>query len=185
MAGQIQCGNCETMVPDDSALSDDKRTPCPKCGSKARIHNVQVSCTVSVSVTATATVITYPQSLLTLARSFINQGHFQMATIVCHMACEIAVERALSAGFVARGIPDLEEPIEKLLNGYNMGGNDRLRKLYTALTKDEIQNKPFWAEYKASAERRNAIIHCGASVDKPEAEKSFATATSFVTHLKQ
>jgi len=185
MAGQIQCGNCKTMVPDGSTLSDDKRTPCPKCGSKARISNVQVSCSVGVSATATATVITYPQSLLTLARSFIDEGHFQMATIVCHMACEIAAERALSAGFAAREIPDLEEPIEKLLNGYNMGGNDRLRKLYTALTKDEIQNEPFWAEYKASGERRNAIVHRGASVDKPAAEKSFAAATSFVGHLKQ
>jgi len=129
-------------------------------------------------------VITYPQALLTLAQKYIDDGGFQMATVVCHMACEIAVERALSAGFVARGIADLEEPIEKLLNGFNMG-NDRLRKLYTTLTKDEIQNEPFWAEYKASAERRNAIIHRGATVDKPTAEKSLATAKSFVAHLKQ
>jgi hypothetical protein len=37
-----------------------------------------------------------------------------MATILCHMACEIAVERALSAAFAARGISELEQPIEKL-----------------------------------------------------------------------
>jgi hypothetical protein len=133
---------------------------------------------------ATATVIPYTQRLIDTARGFIDQGHHQMAVIVCHMACEIATERALSQAFARRGIQDLEEPVEKLLNGYNMG-NDRIRKLYTALTKDEIEKEPFWAEFKASAERRNGIIHRGDIVDQPAAERSLRAATSFVAHLGQ
>ena len=180
------CNNCGASITDDSPSGDpSQRKPCPQCGSLARRFDVGLSERTTAADSVVGVVITYPQSFLSLARSFIDQGQFQMATIVCHMACEIAAERALSAGFAARGIPDLEEPILKPFNGYNMGGNDKLRKLYTALTNDEIQKTPFWADYKASADRRNAIIHRGASVDKPESEKSFAAATSFVAHLKQ
>jgi hypothetical protein len=51
-----------------------------------------------------ATVITYPQKLLTLAGRLIDEGEFGIAIVVAHMACEIATERSLSEAFVAKGI---------------------------------------------------------------------------------
>ena len=178
----VQCANCKMTLPDDSSLPDDKRTPCPKCGSKGRIHLVEVTDGIGAGSTATAVVITYPQSLLNLAKIFMNQGHFSIAVVVAHMACEIASERAISAAFAARGIPELEDPVESFLNGYKLG-NPRIRQLYTALTRDEIERNPFWEEFKASGDRRNAIIHRGATVDKTTAEKSLKAAHELVAHL--
>lgn len=100
------------------------------------------------------------------------------------MACEVGTETALTAAFAARGIPDLEEPVEALMNGYNLG-NERHRKLYSALARDDIQKEQFWQEFKESAERRNKIVHKRANVSKAEAEASLKAATDFVAHLKQ
>jgi hypothetical protein len=184
MENQVQCSDCKTLLPDDSALPDEQRTPCPKCGSKGRIQQRLIIDGLTFEVKATGKVISYPQTLLSIAKGLIDRGQFGIAIIVCHMACEVAVERALSASFAARGIADLEEPVEKLLNGFNLG-NHRTRKLYTALTKDQIEVATFWNDFTASAERRNKIIHRGATADKGEAEKSFKAASSLVGHLKQ
>ena len=70
------------------------------------------------------------------------------------------------------------------LSGYNLA-NNRIRKLYTALTGDEIQNQPFWQKYAESATRRNRIIHQGATVGKAEAEESLKTASDLVRHLNR
>jgi DNA-directed RNA polymerase subunit RPC12/RpoP len=177
-----QCANCKMALPDDSDLSDDKRTPCPRCGSKGRIRSVETTDGIGLSSITDVVLITYPQSLLNLAKIFIDQGHFSIALIVAHMACEIASERAISAAFAARGISDLEEPVESFLNGYNLG-NPRIRQLYTALTRDEIEKNPFWEEFQVSGDRRNAVIHRGATVDKTTAEKSLKAATDLVAHL--
>jgi hypothetical protein len=100
------------------------------------------------------------------------------------MACEIAVEKALGLGFGRRGIPDLEEPIEAFMNGYNLA-NDRIRNVYVALTKDDVHKEVFWEEFKVSASRRNAIMHKGAQATKDQAEASLKAAVDLVAHLKQ
>ena len=90
----------------------------------------------------------------------------------------------MTEAFKAKGIEYLEEPIEKLLPSNNLG-NDKTRKVYTALTGDEIQNQPFWQRFTESATRRNRISHNGATVGLVEAEASLAVAKEFVAHLKK
>jgi hypothetical protein len=80
--------------------------------------------------------------LLTLSRKLIDDGEFGIAIVVAHMACEIATERTLSEAFAAKGIPYLEDSVTDLLSGYNLA-NPRIRKLYTALTGDDLANAPF------------------------------------------
>jgi hypothetical protein len=159
-----------------------QRLPCPNCGSTARAFSVQAEVAATASATATVEIITYPQNLLGVARRLIEDGQFSIAVIVAHMACEIAVERSLSESFSRKGIQYLEEPACDLLNGYNLA-NDRIRKLYSALTGDEIQTQPFWGRFKESATRRNLIIHQGVIVGKAEAEESFKAATDLVANL--
>jgi hypothetical protein len=103
----------------------------------------------SSSVTAQATIITYPQKLLTLARRLIDDGEPSVAVVVAHMACDIATERSLTEAFVTKGIPHLEDSVTDFLNGYNLA-NERLRKFYTALTGDEVQKATFWEGFKES-----------------------------------
>jgi hypothetical protein len=129
-------------------------------------------------------LFSYAQALLSIARSLINQGHFNIAIVTSHMACEVATEKALGAAFASRGIADLEEAVEALMNGYNLA-NDRHRKLYCALARDDIHKQPFWQQFKESAEGRNKIIHKGANASKVEAESSLKAAIDLVAHLKQ
>jgi hypothetical protein len=72
---------------------------------------------------------------------------------------------------------------KKSLNGYNLG-NDRIRKLYTALTGDDVHKSAFWPKFKDSAKRRNATIHAGVRVSKTEAEESCNAASNLLAHLK-
>lgn len=132
----------------------------------------------------TAQVITYPQKLLVLAQRLIDSEEFSISVVVAHMACEVATDRAFTDAFKAKGIEYLEEPIEKLLPSNNLG-NKSVRKIYTALTGDEIQDQPFWPQFTESATRRNKISHNGATVGQVEAEASLAVAKEFVAHLKK
>lgn len=138
---------------------------------------------ITSHLTAQVELITYPQNLLNFARRLIDEGQFSIAVVVAHMACEIATERSLSESFNRKGLKYLEEPIYEFLNGYNLA-NDKIRKLYTALTGDEIQKQPFWEKFKNSARCRNHIVHEGITVKKAEAENSFEAARDLITHLK-
>ena len=146
--------------------------------------HVRVEENVRVSDEFHAEVITYPQHLLNFSSKLINDGQFSIAAIVCHMACEIATERTLSASFAKKGIEYLQESVLKLFSGYSLS-NERLRRFYTALTGDEIQKQPFWREFDKLATRRNDILHRGKIIGKDDANKSLEVAHTFVAHLKQ
>jgi hypothetical protein len=118
---------------------------------------------------AQAGVVTYPQRLMNIAQSLIDdEGQFSFAVVVAHTACEIATERSLDEAFVAKGISDrLQDWVKSFNYGYNLGSH-RIRGLYTALTEDEPQKEhAFWQKFKASVERRNSIVHNGALLAKP------------------
>ena len=128
MAGQIECGGCHAQIPDDSALPDDRRTPCPHCQSKARIHSAHVTTAVGTSVSILWNVISYTDKLFDTARRLFHEGEYGIAVVVAHMACEVAVERALTKEFAARGLEYLEDAVTGMMSGYNLG-NDRHCKL--------------------------------------------------------
>jgi hypothetical protein len=136
-----------------------------------------------VGGSATATVITYPEALLSTARSLIDGGEFSIAVVVAHMAREISAERSLSRAFAVKGIADIEDAVEDLLPGYNLA-NERVRNLYNALTGNEIQRQAFWQGFRESAIRRNRIVHQGLIVNQADAEASFNAASDLVAYLK-
>jgi hypothetical protein len=181
----VLCGQCGESIVDESPSGDPaQRGPSPKCGSTVRAFSVEAHFTASAQATVQAEVVTYPQNLLFLARTLIDEGRFGIAVIVAHLACEIATERSLSEAFVTKGLQYLEASVDEFLNGCNLA-NDRFRKLYSAMTGDEIQTAPFWNKFKESAQRRNNIIHGGTIVGKTEAEESYRAAADLVAHLKK
>ncbi len=185
MSTGITCGQCSQPITGESPSGDPaRRKPCPKCGSTSRAFSVHMQATVSLSGTLQAEVTTYPQTLLSAARSLIDEGQFSIAVVVAHMACEIATERSLSESFAKKGVQYLDEPVTDLLNGYNLA-NERIRKLYSAFTGDEVQKAGFWLKFKESATRRNQIVHAGAIVGKAEAEESYKAASDLVANLKR
>ncbi len=179
------CGSCGCLITDEDPSGEPAlRKPCPQCGSLARAFSLEIHATVHVSVSAEGTVVTYPQTLLGTCKGLIEDGQFGISVVVAHMACEVSVERALTAAFSAKGIEYLEDPVREFLNGYNLA-NGRNRKLYTALTDEHIEQQPFWQAFTESATRRNRLVHGGAHVSREEAESSFRAASAFVSYLSR
>jgi hypothetical protein len=136
-----------------------------------------------VSLSAIAVLLTYAESLLKSVRSLIDQGEYSIAIVAAHIACEVSAERAFSRAFAAKGIASLEEPVEDLLPGFNLA-NERVRKLYNALSGVEIEKQPFWQAFKASATRRNKVVHNGLIAEQAHAEDSYKAACDLVAFLK-
>jgi hypothetical protein len=177
------CAQCGIPIADESPTGDPaQRKPCKNCGSLARAFNVSIAETISVSMAAQVEALTYPQSLLAAAKSLIDMNHFGISVVVMHMACEIATDRTISEYLIKNGIQYMEESINDLINGYNLA-NPRIRNLYTALTGDDIQNKPFWQQFVESAKRRNNIIHKGLIIGESEAKDSYAAVSDILKHL--
>jgi hypothetical protein len=184
MAESTACGQCGELLTESANTSIENRQPCPKCGSTRRRVSIEARGSVSVSGTATLTLITYPTALLTIAQSLIDQGHFNIAIVTSHMACEVAAERAFDAAYAAKNLATLGEAIDEFMNGHNLGG-EKNRKIYNALTGTKIENEPFWFRFKKASEKRNSIVHKGGQASKKEAEDALQAAKELITHLKQ
>lgn len=181
--GHAFCKDCGTeIIQDDKESNPTEKNPCPKCGSTVRRYEVSVTAIGTATATVTASLIPHPVRLLSIARKLLDDGEFAISIVVMHMACEVSVARALTRAFQSRGIPDLEEPVEDFLSGYNLG-NPRLRNLFNTMTLKAIHKEPFWKPFKESATRRNKIIHNGATATKAEAEDSFNATSELIKSL--
>ncbi len=54
---RVLCGNCETVLDEDSGLKPEERQPCPACGSTARKFEVAITTMIGTEVTASVGVI--------------------------------------------------------------------------------------------------------------------------------
>jgi len=145
---------------------------------------MEAKISLGLSATVTATVIRYPKALLTIVQSLIDQGHFNIAIVTSHMACEVATERAFDAAYAAKNLEPLGEAVDGLMNGNSLA-NDKHRKLYNALTGTQIEKESFWPRFKAASDKRNSIVHKGGHANKTEAEDALQAAIDLVAYLKQ
>jgi len=184
VAESSACGNCAEPLTELASTPIEKRQPCPKCGSTCRSFSVEARASIKFSASCSAEVITYPKALLTIAQGLVDQGHFSIAIITSHMACEVAAERAFDAAYAAKKLELLGEAVDSLMNGHNLG-NDKHRRLWNALTGTELEKEPFWSRFKSASEKRNSIVHRGGLANKGDAEAALQAATDLITHLKQ
>ncbi len=183
--GNVSCGECGTVLyGQSSSLAPSNRRPCPRCGSTKRSISVQASESIKFSsaVTAQADVITYTQSLLNTARELGNLNQYNPAIIMAHQAFEIASETAVARALAGKRHRSPKEIEKSPLSGYNLA-DDRTRELYTVLTGDDIQEQPFWQQFKEFVALRNQIVHSNKIASRAEAEAALKAATSMVNHL--
>jgi hypothetical protein len=182
----VSCGECGRLLAAEGTSPPPEGTPCPGCGSVRRNFTLAVEAGeyIITGESVEAKVVDYPHVLLDEARDLIARRQHGIAVVVAHMACEVAVQRALSAAFVKRNIRDLEDSVSDFFSGYNLS-NARLRAFYTALTGDTIQDVPFWQAFKDSAARRNKIVHEGRTATEAEAQASTDAASRFVEHVSR
>jgi len=125
----------------------------------------------------------YAETLLTSAKAQISEGQFGFAVILCQMAAEYYTEITFDALFNKKNVPELIDPIEGLLNNYNIR-NERVFALFNVLSGDTIQRQSFWNDLTKHTKLRNAIIHKRYVPSKDEAEMSVTCVERLVTHLK-
>ncbi len=122
-------------------------------------------------------------SLLQLARALAAQGLHAQAVITAQTACEVYTEAVITALIQARGIADLHDAIERMIPNYNLA-NERVLRLYVALSSDKIQDAEFWQRFKTHVERRHEAAHQGKGLSPDVAEASCQVAEELIRHLE-
>jgi hypothetical protein len=125
----------------------------------------------------------YPAELLEAARDMVARGRHEVSVVTAQMACEICTERVLRTYFRRKEVTFLEEAIEDLLPSYNLA-NDKVRRVYVALTGDAIHKQFFWSEYKTMVSIRNKAVHAGARIQESQAQMVCRIAASVIKHLQ-
>ena len=187
MTGEKNRAVCTFCGQSITGESPEQPNPCEYCSSLSGGYPHLVIMTEAIAGSAVGYVegATYPQILLSIAKFLLDKKDDKLcglATIMSHLACEVAIERSLSDVFTRKGIQSLEETVVDVLNGYNLG-NDKVWNLYATLTGDPIQEQPFWGNFIRSAKRRDNIIRKGLIVGRTDAEESIKAASDFLAHL--
>jgi len=86
MAEYINCGNCGKILSEPHDTSIDKRKPCEFCGSTKRSFTVEIFESLKISSELKSSIISYPDTLLTISDNLINQGYFNIAVVTAIMA---------------------------------------------------------------------------------------------------
>jgi len=189
MTGEKSGATCTFCGQPITGESPEQPNPCEYCSSLSGGYPHLVNLTGAIAGVAVGYVegATYPQVILRIARFLLARNDDKLcglATIVAHLACEVAIERSLSDSFAQKGIQSFEDAVVDILNGYNLA-NDKVRNLYTSVTGDEIQEQPFWGDFIRSAKRRDNIIRKGLIVGRGEAEETIKAASDFLAHLTE
>ncbi len=125
----------------------------------------------------------YPRELLESAKEMVLRGRHEIAVVTAQMACEICTERVLRTYFRCKNVTFLENAIEELLPSYNLA-NEKVRRVYVALTGDTIHQQYFWSEYKTMVTIRNKAVHAGARIQESQAQMVCRIASSVLKHLQ-
>jgi hypothetical protein len=190
MPGQTTCESCGEPIPQDlwHEADPDRRTPCANCGSTRRSHSLMAEPGhyVLSGSDATMTVVRYPEILLQSAQRLFDDGEFGVAVVVADTACEVAVERVISQSFARSNIPQVADPINGLLNGYNIS-NPKVQSLFDALAGKTVKQdkQGIWDKFLKSVTRRNRTVHAGKQPTKAEAQESLDVTRDMVQYLVQ
>jgi single-stranded DNA-specific DHH superfamily exonuclease len=125
----------------------------------------------------------FHRKLLKEAKAYLGANQPEMAVVLAEASAEQCTEWAFTSLFAIRKADDLGELIVRRFRGTDIC-NKGVRAVYTSLSKDKPEQRPFWEELKRHNERRNSIVHRGAKCTIQEAESSVASADSYVAHVE-
>jgi hypothetical protein len=87
---------------------------------------------------------------------------------------------------IAAHSPGLQNALEGLIGNNRYSLRDaRVAELWDALAQDELRRADFWGRYTAHYDRRNAIVHAGASVSRNQALDSIEAAQELCDHVTE
>ncbi len=106
------------------------------------------------------------------------------AVVLAQTACEVLTERAIDALIVLRKVEALAPSLRDRFTSYNLS-TERLRRLYVALSKDDISQAAFWPSFVRHAKRRHEVVHRGTQVSREDAAASVEAARQLIEHVRE
>lgn len=145
--------------------------------------HLQAHDAVPVGDTATAHVHRLHDALLQEAELLgRRQGSTRAAVVIAHTAVETCMARALRSLLEAQA-PNVADAMEDLLDGFGLL-RPRIQKLWEALTGEKLTQHQSWANYRTSAELRNAVVHRGEPVSDVQAATALDVTRTMIDHLR-
>lgn len=123
--------------------------------------------------------------LIAAARSMAPEEPHGSALIVAQAAVESGIETAISFALRLREVP---EPLQEWIGHRSTLAdwsptNDRVQRLWTAMTDDRITEAPGWKAYKEGANLRHAFAHRAAMVTQEQAVSFIDAAEQVLDHV--
>jgi hypothetical protein len=125
----------------------------------------------------------FHRKLLDEAKNSLKASLNEMAVVLSQAASEMCTEWAITGLFAMRDSHDLASAILGLFMVPDIC-NDRVRRVYSALSGDNPNQKPFWSQLKSHHDRRNGLVHRGQKSSPTEAEESVAVVEQYVLHVE-
>jgi hypothetical protein len=121
--------------------------------------------------------------LLEISKELLRQKYYGAALVIAQTACEVFVEVAIATILKSKGLESLDQSLKDFVQNYNLA-NQRNRKLYVALSEDNIQRESFWNKYVTMVKLRHDVVHKGKQVTAQEGKDSFEVANEMIEHLE-
>lgn len=79
---------------------------------------------------------------------------------------------------------ELQPAVTSFIQSYSLG-NDKIRRLYCALTKHQIQNELFWSDFISAGKVRQEVVHDGKFISEVEAVKLVDTIEEAILSIEE
>ena len=165
-----------TSLPRARAL---KGKEAPERGVK-EAHTIPL---MSLLLLFNANLRPFHADLMDSARRLADEGSHEIAVVTAQMAAEIVSEQVLTALLGTSKMGDsVEAAVDGLLRTYALTGQGT-RRLYVALSGDQIGQAGFWPAYDEHVKRRHGAVHGGKRVDAKGAQASIRAVEALIEHL--
>jgi hypothetical protein len=133
---------------------------------------------------APAILLLTPMShhLLALARQKVTEGEYQFAVVLAQAACELRAEDAIIELMRHRKCEYLSDAVLGIVDTTSFG-NERLRKVFAALTGDDPAQAPWWSGWMKARKLRHDVAHGGEHVTPDKAVSCIDSAAAFIDHI--
>jgi hypothetical protein len=124
-------------------------------------------------------------ALIAGARRLLSEEPYGSALIVAQAAVESGVETAISFALELREVP---EPLQEWIGHRSTLAdwsptNERVQRLWTAVTGDRIAEAPGWQAYVEGVKVRHAFAHRAALVKREQAVSFIDAAEQVLDHV--
>lgn len=125
----------------------------------------------------------YYETLYNDALQYLGQGQTSLAIIVAQTTVELCTEATLEELLRVHGVDQIREPLTDLFKTYSIT-DDRLRRIFNALSCDEVQQSEFWGNLCALSKARNTIVHSGVNCPHDQAARLIRAVGDYIQYTR-